>query len=440
MNKKLLLIPVAVGLIIFIIAQILKEEETGNKFEIIVPNVTEGTSEANQLKGVNLFLDNSGSIKGFLDFARMPNGNMANATFISTLSNFMDRIKSSYNIEPLCYCGGTSYNRSGFLQGMENFSIFRGAVTELHQAISDLVKATTDSTIAVFASDMILSYGKNTLTNKGKFYNKQQLEQLGAYVHDAMTDAKGKDFHALLVQYYGDFNGQYYYNYTENIDPNIYRDSLMRQRPYYILAIGKEPFLKSLAAQNVFLKPAHIYATFDLPEPQTKKTFEIQQNDNKVAWIIGNPDPKYMDNPGTIMSNADFGDAVSTLKITYPKVDIPFYINVKTDEKLSPVWDEKIIQNVTIESSPSAEQQVMIVTLNPHNKLKTTHDVTIRLCSDNEWVEAATTLDDTKNEEDIRQKTWGFSTIVNNINKVYRKEETLTPETIAKLSFNIIIK
>ena len=351
----------------------------------------------------------------------------------------MDKVKSAYNFEPLCYCGGTTYNRSGFLQGMENFSIFTGAVTELHQAISDLVKVTTDSTVAVFASDMVLSYGKKTLLSKGKFYNKQQLEQLGAYVHDAMTDAKDKGFHALLVQYYGDFNGQYYYNYTENIEPNIYGDSLMRQRPYYILAIGKEPFLKSLAAQNVFLKPAHIFATFDLPEPQTRKTYEIQQNDNKVAWIIGNPDLKYINRPGTIMTNADFGNAVSSLKITYPKIDIPSYINLKSDGKLNPKWDEKIIQNVSIESVPSAEQQIMIITLNPHDKLQTTHDVTVRLCSDNNWVNEATTDDDSKNE-DISKKTWGFSTIVNNINKVYRTEETLSPETVAKLSFNIIIK
>lgn len=439
MNKKVLLIPVAIGLIIFTVAQIIKKDETGNRFEMVIPEVDKDAASDKELKGLTMYLDNSGSMKGYLDFANMPNGNQANATFIGTLSNFMDKVKSAYKIEPVCQCGGSTYARGGFLQGMENFSIFKGAVTELHKAISDLASVATDSTVAVLVSDMVLSYGRKTLESKGQFYNKQQLEQLGAYVHDAMTDAKDRNLHALVLQYYGDFNGRYYYNYTENIVPNCYKDTLMRNRPYYFLVIGKETLLKGLMAKQAFTKPVHIYATFDMPAPNKKQAFELKQRNNDVAWIIGNPDPKYAEASGTLMTNADFGDAVSSVEVSYPRFDVPGYINTQKDGKLKLVWDETIIKNVSIESNAEAATQILAITFKPHKELHTTPNIKILLCNDNDWVDAATTDDDTDGL-DISGKTWGFSTIVNNINKVFRSTEKLTPETIAELKFDIIIK
>ena len=437
MNKKVLLIPVAIGFLIFIVAELLKKDETGNNFEMTVPENAKDSPVDMGLKGLTMYLDNSGSMKGYLDFSSMLNGNKANATFISTLSNFMDNVKSSYHIEPVCLCGGFSYNRSSFLQGMEDFYIFKGAITELHKSIGDLVSVTTDSTVSVFASDMVLSYGKKTLLNKGKFFNKQQLEQLGAYVHDAMTDAKDKGYHALLLQYYSDFNGRYYYNNTENIMPNAYNDTLMEARPYYILAIGKEKFLKNLMSKRAFSKP--VYATFDIPAPQKKISFEIVQNDNNVAWIIGNPDPKFSEEPGTIMTNADFGNAISTLEISFPRFDIPGYINLQEDGKLKPIWDKSIIDNVVVISDPVSDKQSLKVILKPHNELQTVNDVQIQLCSDNDWIDASTAQDDTGGSN-ISKKTWGFSTIVTNINKVFRSDKKLSPEIIAELKFNMIIK
>lgn len=437
MNKKLLLIPIGVGLVIFIIAHILEKDETGNKFEMIVVDDSKEVKASKGMKGVILFLDNSGSMKGFVDFASMPNGNEANATFISTLSNFMDRVKSNYQIEPVCYCGGSSYNRRSFLDGMEDFSVFKGAVTQLHKSISELVDSATDSTVVVFASDMILSYGRKVLESKGKSYNKQQLEQLGADVHNAMTNAKGKGLHAILFQYYGDFNGKYYCNYTENIEPNAYSSTLMKDRPYYLLLIGKKDFLKDMADNNIFSNAQHVYATFDLPEPSKKIPYRMEKNAGKVGWNIGNPQNDTI--PGTIMSDTDFGDEESSLRLSYKSFNIPSYTNLNSENKLTPKFDNNVIKDVIVETAPESEEQILIVTLNKYKDLSTTKDVTIRLCTDNSWIDKATTLDDVKDGK-IEKKTWGFSTVVNNINKVYRSDESLKPEIVAELKFNIIKK
>lgn len=437
MNKKVLLIPIAIGILVFIVAELLKKEDSGNKFEMVVPEISKEGNKG--MKGFTMYLDNSVSMKGYLDFSSMANGNEANATFIRTLSNFMDNVKSSYQIEPICYCGEDSYDRRSFLKGMENFSIFKGNVTELHKSIISLISAATDSTVSVFVSDMILSYGKQTLLSKGKFYNKQQLEQLGAYVHDAMTDAKDKKLDVLLLQYYSDYNGSYYCNFTENLVQNSFVNTLMKERPYYMLVIGNKEDIKGLCSNDAFPKPSNVYASFDMPVPNKRTSYEISCKEGNVAWIVGNPDPKYAKVTGTIMTNANYGNATSKLEISYSNFEIPGYVNLREDGKLSPKWDDRIFENVELVSDVNTNKQTMHVTLKPHNKLETTSGAWIKLCSDNDWIDNATTDDDTKTT-DISKKSFGLSTIVSNINKVYRKKEKLEPETIAELTFNVIIK
>ena len=134
MNKKVFLIPLAIGLAIWIIFEFFSTADTGNHFEMTVPELSQDAS-SKSVKRVSIYLDNSGSMKGYVDFAGVNNGSKARASIIGTLSNMMDNVHDIYNIESVCKCGGFNYARRDFLRGMENFSIFRGAVTELHNMI-----------------------------------------------------------------------------------------------------------------------------------------------------------------------------------------------------------------------------------------------------------------------------------------------------------------
>lgn len=229
-------------------------KQTGNNFQMTKPTLSDDT-KVKSLKDVTLYLDNSFSMKGYVDFASLgQDGKDAKASMIGTISNFFDKVYKTFNIEPVCQCGGKPYNRNEFLSGMSNFSIFSGQVTELDVMINDICSATSDSGVAVLATDLILSYGKPKLKDeKDTFFNRHHLEELGASVHKAMSNVKKKGFDVLVLQYYSDFNGKYYCNYTENLQPSQFGENkLMKNRPFYLIAIGKTEFLKGLSAYHCF--------------------------------------------------------------------------------------------------------------------------------------------------------------------------------------------
>lgn len=437
MNKKLFLIPVAFGLALWIVYDIFSKAETGDRFEVVVPDLAKDTS-AEGLKRVCVYLDNSGSMKGYVDFASIANGAQAQASVIGTLSNMMDNVHSVYNIEAICKCGGFNYEREAFLKGMENFSIFKGAVTELHNMVQMVADSTRKEDVSVIATDMVMSYGKAKLeAERDSFYNFHQLAQLGAQVHNAMEKCKNKGLSVMVLQYYSDFNGKYYYNYTENLKANVNKNQLMKKRPFYLVAIGAEENLKSMMVNNVCNKANHVYSSFEMDAPSKKETYSIQEDKNcRVAWIIGDPDNK--GNDGSIMTNTEFGDEPSTLYFICKKIAIPGYISLGDDGKLVPEWDTSIVSNVEEMAIETDSIQKFKVILMPHSKLQTSNRAWIRLNSNIDWIANASTNDDTQG--DITAKTWGFSTVIQNINKAYRGTEKPKAEKIAEFTFNVIIK
>lgn len=437
MNKKVFLIPLAIGLAIWIIFELISTAETGNHFVMTVPELSQDAS-FKSVKHVTVYLDNSGSMKGYVDFAGVNNGAKARASIIGTLSNMMDNVHDTYSIEPVCKCGGFNYARRDFLGGMEDFTIFRGAVTELHNIIQLVADSTNKNDVSIIATDMVMSYGKNKLiAEKDSFYNYHQLEQLGAQVHNAMEKCKNKGLQAVVLHYYSDFNGKYYYNYTENLKPNKYANTLMTNRPYYLVVIGSEVNLRSMMANNCFNKSDHVYASFNMGEPKHTQEYNVEMDNNcRVAWNIG--DPGNMNVKGSIMTNTSFGDESSVLYFSCKKINIPNYICLSDEGKLVPEWDSSVISQVEEVSVGTGSTQKFKVTLNPHNKLSTTNDVWIRLNSNVGWISGASTYDDTK--DDISKKTWGFSTVMKNINKAYRGTETQVAEKVAEFKFNVIIE
>lgn len=437
MNKKLFLIPLAIGLAIWIIFDFFSTAETGNHFEMTVPELSQDAS-SKSVKHVSIYLDNSGSMKGYVDFAGVNNGSQARASIIGTLSNMMDNVHDTYNIESVCKCGGFNYARRDFLRGMENFSIFKGAVTELHNMIQLVADSTSKNGVSVIATDLVMSYGKNKLiAEKDSFYNYHQLEQLGAQVHNAMEKCKNKNLQVVVLQYYSDFNGKYYYNYTENLKPNKYANTLMTNRPYYLVVLGSEENIRSMMANNCFNRADHVYASFYMGEPKHTQKYILEMDDNsRVAWNIGDPDNT--EAKGSIMTNTGFGDETSVLYFSCKKINIPNYICLTDEGKLVPEWDSSVISRVEEVSVGTASTQKFKVTINPHNKLRTSNDVWIRLNSNVGWISDASTDDDTI--DDITKKTWGFSTVMQNINKAYRGTKDPVAEKVAEFTFNVIIK
>lgn len=437
MNKKLFIIPIAIGLIVWILVTILTPENTGNHFKMIVPTKAERT-KSQSIKKVTIYLDNSGSMKGYVDFAGIAGSKEARASIIGTLSNFMDNIHATYNIDATCTCGGTSYDRKGFLKGMENFSIFKGKITELHKMIQNASETISKSTISVIATDLVLSYGKTKLiAEKDSFYNFHQLSALGAQIHNAMEKCKSKGIEIAVLQYYSDFNGNYYYNYTENLKPNAYIGKLMKNRPYYLVVLGTKENIKGIMANNCFDEMQHVFCSFDFDPKETKEEiFKVSMADSSnVSWLIG--DPNNPTNTGSISTNNNFGNVKSELYFTCKRIYIPQYICLNEEHKLTPDWDKSVIENVEEISCDDTNEQKFKITMLPHDKLATTENVWVKLNSNTSWFDTSSTNDDTKGV--IDKKTWGLSTVLQNMNKAYRGSTTPSAQTIATFTFNIRI-
>jgi hypothetical protein len=433
MNKKLLLIPIGIGLLAWIIIEMLKTTDTGSKFEMTIPDVAAAPSSSS-IKSVTLYLDNSGSMKGYFDFRGLKDGASAQVSVLGTLSNMIDNCYKAYNVHPISYCGATKYTDSNFLSGISDYSIFQGTVTKLDEVIQSICKATNPSGVSIIASDMVLSYGPQALKeNQDPDFNKHNLDKLGAAVYNAMVSCQKKGLDALLLQYYSDYNGNYYCNYTENLKQNQFRGKVMKKRPFYLLAIGKKENLVSMMDSHCFNEPQHVYASFPMDDKSKTQPFKVELANKNVGWLIGDPDKP--DTPGSISSNSDFGNARSTLMLTCDRFAIPGYVSLNDNQQLVPLWDNGVVENVQEMNDGASSQQQFQVSLKPYNELPSKAEVTITLNSDNSWMERASCDDDTKGN--IDGKTWGLATVVGNINKAYNNTETVEPQKIAEIKFNL---
>lgn len=122
--------------------------------------------------------------------------------------------------------------------------------------------------------------------------------------------------------------------------------------------------------------------------------------------------------------------------LTCNRFAIPGYVSLNDSRQLVASWDKAIVENVQEVSNSTAKEQKFEVSLKPYNELPSNAEVVIALDSDNSWMQHASCDDDTKGE--IEGKTWGFATVVANINKAYHNTETVEPQKIAEIKFNLI--
>ena len=433
MDKKFILIPLGIGVALLLLITIFSKDKTGNHFQMTYPDVKKESSVG--VDSVTVYLDNSVSMKGFVDFAGISS---VKSSMIGVIGNMMDNVFSKFRKEAVCFCGEKSYNRRQFLDGMENFSIFSGQTTELHKMIQEVSRKSKANDVSIIVTDMILSYGsKELLNHKDTLYNLHQLDNLGAQVHNAMTSCKSKGLDVMVLQYLSPFNGSYYCNFTENLRPNRFAGKMMENRPYYMMVIGKKELLKSMMGNHCFDKPAHVYASFKMDDDNmATQDFQVKAKGGMVSWLVGDPDNP--DNDGSISTTANFGEERSTLLFSCKRFDLPEYVSVDEQGRLKPDWDKASIENVE-QIDENADEMTFLVSMKPHNQLQTADGVWVRLNSDVSWVSLASTDDDTKGD-DISGKTWGLSTVISNINKAYNGKPEMDIQAIAEFKFNIIIK
>ena len=238
------------------------------------------------------------------------------------------------------------------------------------------------------------------------------------------------------MQYYGHFNGDYYYNCTENIEPNVYKGRLMKNRPFYLMVIGTKSNLENLMKNKCFVKPVNVYSSFLLNSDMNDTIhFDVTKKMGNVGWQIGDPDDIQKVRKGSIMTNADFGEEKSTLTVSCRRFELPGYVNTDSNGNFKIEWNRKYIDKVEDLSTKSV--LTYDIKLKPHKNLQSDDDVWIRLIDKYDWVTDANSEDDTKNL--TPGKTWGIKKVIENINDVYNDSKEVKPQVITTFSIKMII-
>lgn len=433
MNKKLLLIPVAIGIVILIFLSILKKDPVhGNLAEMEVPS--EAAAAAESFDALTVILDNSGSMQGYVNFGAGAGFPDAKQTMITNVADFMTNVDTRCKLTSTALCGKNSYTSDKLIAGMRDCSVFSGAVTELDGLVKSAIELASDTGVAVIVSDMVLSYGKAAIVkSRNNSYNLQELPALSSLVGNQFKHVKD-NVGVLILKYNSDFNGHFYYNYTENIEPCDFKKTLMKDRPYYFFVVGKDAYIKQLCAANCFPKPDAVYSTIEIDDKDMKtQSFTVKQTSSPEVWTIGDINNPEADKKTICLWTKDnFGDTRSTFRFSFDKIELPLY----AAGTLEAEYDTDVVSAVNFDA---AALDYFSVTLQPFDRLpKEDSDVKIKIelvknidatsCS----VEKDTDVDATA----LEGKTWGFGSIIAKIYEAYGIENG-DDETVAELKFAI---
>lgn len=433
MNKKLLWIPIGIVLSILIIKEIVTPEPRyGSDFIAEVPATEQG--KYTSMKKLELYIDFSKSMRGFIDFSQLPNSNDASGTMKSTITKFLDNVEAEYGIVTKSICGNRTYDKNRFRGALDNRTIFNSDVTLLQQFIEDKVKHVNDSTVITIVSDMVLSYGKaKLLSERDTFYNHNQLDALVSTIHSAMKTVKKKGCDVILLQYLSDFNGKYYCNYTENIkEGRAYENMLMKDRPYYMLLIGVKENLKALLADECLMKAENVYSSFGLENHFVETSFEIDEK-KENNWTKGDDSSE----KGVFWTTADLGDYKTVFSVSCDSFLIPSYLNA---DKLHAIGNQ-YVSNVMLtvgDYDAKSRKLKFNVQLQSFKQLDRKSDIVIDFFCDNSWVKECNLSDDVNQPLDsLKKKTWEIEKLVDAIDEAFRGRNASSKEKVATFSFGI---
>ncbi len=441
--KKVIFGCVGIALLVYLLLPVAPPVQKGSKCEAMVPGAVK--TENLNLADVHIYADFSGSMRGFIDFANILNGDSVKNNFISTIGNFINKVNVIHSAETNAIIGNQVYSAERFMSNLRNGSNMNVGVTKLHDIFAKAAESVTDSTLSVVLSDMVLSYGKSELINKkDTFYNKHQLDALGNEIHTVMSQIAKKGYDVVFLKYTSSFNGKYYYNYTENLrSPGAYNLKHMENRPFYLALIGKEEMLKGLLETKCVVDFVKIYTSFDSDIENSLKpaTFIIEEGGDKKKniWIIGNEKNAADSVTVSIWNSGDYGDVKSKLRIKCQEFKVPEYLG-----KLDSIYVVSNCSDVSasVDRCERATGISLIVNIGEHQKLSKNNCVTLEVYKKNgksEW-KTHSSIDDDVNKklDDLKGKTWGFSTIIDYTDKAFfsngRKSEVL----LGKLNFGII--
>ena len=398
------------------------DPDYGKKIEMKC--LRETSIENNQRPQVLITFENSMSMKGYV--AKEPRVEYPNMTFKSVVGDLVSQLNTK-DFPTQWQCGGKSGKSLDDLysKGIKDGSIFAGGDTPLEDYFREVGKKANDSTISMFVSDMVFSMSTGKM-KKNPEAIKSALPDLQTLVKNELRKLGKSNIHLLLVQYTSDFNGKYYYNYTNNMKPCAFKREVMHGRPYYILAFGTQENLNVLLGTNIFPKYNKLWASFTLSDNdymvQSATSIEEQY------WYI---DPAGYDTiPVTFLPKADWEEQMTKVRFTFSPINGRAFLNSDWQPRSSShaVSDPRKISDTEIE-----------VQFIPYCDIDWQENVSISLIAKREDWKGCSIENDVLPCEDIQNlegKTWAFDKIMESLLSVY--PNIVKEEIVGEISFDLL--
>lgn len=435
--KKIFFILAALGVVACLIIPT-KKPSFGDKFKGEVFD-SESLGEAN-IKGVNLYCDFSRSMRGYIDFAGLSEPSAAN-NVVGNIAELLNKIETKYEVKSSTICGNNKFSKTKFIDALVDKKKFDGKESLIWDLVNDGVKYATDSTVSIVLSDMVLSYGLATIRERGDTdFNMHQINGLTGKITDVMTSAKTKGLEVVVIQYFSDFNGDYYWNYTENIrGKDAYKKQKMEKRPYYVLLLGTKENLADIVNEECYHYDSdmNMYATFVESTPKLKEVpYCVTTGAN--CWYCDSYDEEDPEILGGFYSAFDdtepslFSIECSDFKLPryYYSNSMSFMAENKYGDVSNIVYDDLngslkfIFRANSVESLP---------------KIRGGSCFEMDIYATNRWIEDSQIADNNDVDQDMKsleRKTWGIQALFDGINSVYYGRETIEKSKVASLKVN----
>jgi hypothetical protein len=391
----------------------------------------EGEKEKDEKFNINVFLENSASIDGYV-------GN--NSTFKTTIFKLLTDLKNfskdnslnlNYiNTKPIpIKVSATRDDIDDFYQRL-NPSDFKSAggvrsSTDIEKMLKLLLDSSNSKNLSVFISDCVFSPGKNDA--------KKYLDGQYASIYNDFSNAKNSnpDLSVIILQCTAKFEGTYY-DYHDTEHKNLNTD-----RPYYIWFIGASSQIKSLVDYKIFELIKNGYnnkLVIQSIDGVSKPDYKIQYKPR-----IGDFDSKLLlegiisdaSSSSDIKHNGVFGFEVA-VDFSNSLQDSKFFLDTTNYELSNKKYSLKIVEIVDKNNS-TLSGFTHILKLQT-NELKD-ETLTINILGKTPtWVYESTSNDDSKiqSEKLEQQKTFGLKYLVEGIcDAFYPKSKTNVVNSIS---------
>lgn len=370
---------------------------------------------------LSIIVDASVSMKGYIV---PPSNSLAHAAFrpnfTPRISNLITNWEKDTTQKALWKCGARSnkwtdgFNEQALSKIMENAS---ESTTKISDYLDSTVNEVNDSTIGVFVSDMVFSLsGRKTTTLSNS--------EISSIKHVVSKLNKNE---ILIVKYSAPFNGYFYY---DNNNGKPFKNSVLQERPFYMVFIGKKELL-SIVMENLET-PERMWTTWGFGELTESREIGkecVQILSTPKVWTI----PPIVNNDAkeefTLLAEGDYKEKKSEVQIEFKdSIWKPIFLED---------WQPKIEPDVATVERVNGENKIKI-TFKEFNSLNSEETVKISLvCNRYEYKDCNIDDDTNVTLDSIKNKTLGFEIFLKGIMSDKELKIKNDPVTVGELTFKL---